>query len=116
MSRTRMSNIYGNLELLILKTLSSGEPRHGLEIAEEIRRQSKDRLTIEEGALYPALQRLQGEGLIEGEWRISEKRRRAKFYDLTPAGREELRKALMEWAEHTGAVISVLGVSWGDLR
>jgi len=107
--------LYGTLELLILKTLHGTDPMHGLSIAREIEKLSGDILQIEEGALYPALHRLMAQGLIEGEWRISEKRRRARFYTLTSAGRDELEAELGEWMAHTRAVLDVLDVTARDL-
>jgi transcriptional regulator len=100
--------MYGSVDLLILKTLSAGQPRHGLSIGEEIRSMSRGRLQIEGNALYPALHRLEEKGLIQGEWRISEKRRRAKFYVITPRGTKQLTRARKEWIRHTDAVRHVL--------
>ena len=103
------SNImYGSVDLLILKTLTFGGPRHGLAIGEEIRRLSGERLNVEGNALYPSLHRLENKGLVRGEWRISDKRRRAKFYSITPAGRRRLQRAVQEWISHTEAVRAVL--------
>jgi transcriptional regulator len=103
--------LYGTLEVLILKTLGAGDPLHGLDIARRIHELSEDVLQVEEGALYPALHRLRRQGLIEGEWRISEKRRRAKFYCLTQAGEAALRSEIENWVRHTDAVSKVLGLS-----
>jgi transcriptional regulator len=108
--------LYGTLELLIMNTLLGAEPMHGLAIAREIESQSGDVLQIEEGALYPALHRLLAQGYIEGEWRISEKRRRARFYVLTKAGEQELRVELGEWMTHTRAILGVLDVTALDLH
>jgi transcriptional regulator len=102
------------VDLLILKILGDGDPRHGLEILDGIRRNSGGYLTIEDAALYPALHRLQKEGFLKGEWRISEKRRRAKFYELTPAGQRELERAVSAWKRHTGAMCKVLEIAWGE--
>jgi PadR family transcriptional regulator PadR len=114
MSRIRGARLYGHLDLLILKVLGRGEPLHGLAIAEGIQQASGGALSIEEGALYPALHRLQKAGLIEGEWRVSTKRYRARFYDLTPKGRRELARALAEWTRHMQAVGRVLEVAWEE--
>jgi transcriptional regulator len=114
MSRIMARNLYGTVDLLILKTLSVSGPRHGLAILDEIRRNSSDYLLIDDAALYPALHRLQKEGLLTGEWRISDKRRRAKFYKLTPAGRRELKRAVAAWKQHTVAVCQVLEIAWGE--
>ncbi len=104
-------SLYGTLEVMILRTLRSASPLHGLEIAKEIQRISKNVLNIEEGALYPALHRLTRQGLIEGEWRISDKRRRARFYDITSEGSKALRQEIKQWVKHTDAVNKVLGLT-----
>ncbi len=106
--------MYGSVDLLILKTLSLNGPRHGLEISEAIERFSGNELKIEGNALYPSLHRLEGKGLIRGEWRISEKGRRAKFYALTPAGKKRLKKGMTEWIRHTDAVRLVFDIAGGD--
>jgi len=115
MTRIRGGRLYGHLDLLILRVLGRGGPLHGLAIADGIQQASEGELTIEEGALYPALHRLQRAGLIEGEWRVSTKRYRARFYDLTPKGRRELARALAEWTRHTRAVGRVLGIAGEEL-
>ena len=102
--------IYGTLDALVLQTLEADGPLHGLEIARLIERRSEDVLRIDEGALYPALHRLQKRGLIEGEWQISEKRRRARFYQITDPGRVALRAEVEDWKKHTAAVEKVLGI------
>ncbi len=102
--------LYGTLEMMILKTLADGGPLHGLQIATLIKERSEDLLKVEEGALYPALHRLKRQELIEGEWRISDKRRRARFYDLTPRGHVALEAELATWSRHARAVNKVLGV------
>ncbi len=107
--------MYGSVDLLILKTLTFGGPMHGLAIGEEIRKLSRDRLQIEGNALYPSLHRLEGKGLLKGEWRISEKGRRARFYVLTTAGQKCLRKDMKEWISHTDAVRYVLELAAGEV-
>jgi PadR family transcriptional regulator, regulatory protein PadR len=79
----------GTLEMLILKTLTR-QQLHGYGIAQRIRQTSDDVLTIEEGSLYPALQRLELKGWVTSEWKMTEMNRRARFYELTTAGREQL--------------------------
>jgi transcriptional regulator len=101
--------LYGTLEVLILKSLVAG-PAHGLDVARRIRERSLEVLKVEEGALYPALHRLERLSLVAGVWRISEKGRRARFYDLTAAGRTELAAEIRRWHRHTEAVGRVLGV------
>ena len=79
----------GTLDMMILKTLTRG-PKHGYGIASSIKRASDDVLTVEEGSLYPALQRLLLQGWVRAEWRSTETNRRARFYTLTVAGRKQL--------------------------
>src|SRR5450631_1441670 len=79
----------GTLDMLVLKTLTRGY-LHGYAIAQLIQQLSEDILQVEEGSLYPALQRLELNGWIEGEWGLSANNRRARFYKLTPAGRKQL--------------------------
>jgi transcriptional regulator len=88
----------GSLELLILKAVSWG-PRHGYAIGQWLRQTTGDSITVQEGALYPALHRLERRGLLEEEWGISETNREAKFYRLTPAGRRHLKNELTRWQE-----------------
>jgi transcriptional regulator len=94
------SDLYtGSLELLILKAVSWG-PRHGYAIGQWIRQTTSDVLTVQEGALYPALHRLERRGLLAEEWGLSETNREAKFYQLTPAGRKHLKNELTRWQEY----------------
>lgn len=95
--------IHGTLDLLILKTLSL-EPKHGWAIAKRIEQVSEDVLQITQGALYPALHRLEQQGWIRSEWRPSETGREAKFYFLTRAGRTQLEKELAQWERLSSAV------------
>ena len=97
----------GTLDMLILKTLSRG-PLHGYGIAQFIQRASSDVLKVEEGALYPALHRLERKGLLEEEWRLTETNRQAKFYTLTATGRKHLRAEAARWSEYSHAVSTVL--------
>jgi len=98
----------GTLHLLILKTLAGGIEMHGFEIAEAIERRSDDVLTVEEGSLYPALQRLLAKGWIEGEWSTTASNRRARYYRLTRAGRRRLETELSQFHRITGALVRVL--------
>lgn len=111
MPPTRSSALYGNLNLLILKSLEDG-PRHGLAVARDIRAASEDALRIEEGALYPALHRLEAEGLVKASWGASETNRRAKYYALTAAGRRALVRERESWIRHALAMSRVLELSW----
>ena len=97
----------GTLEMLILKALNRG-PMHGYGIAELIQQGSDDVLRVEEGALYPALHRLELGGLLDAEWGVSEKKRRAKFYRLNAAGRERLAEETASWNRLAGAVARVM--------
>ena len=91
----------GTLDLLILKAVSLG-PKHGYGVLLRIEQISGNALTIEQGALYPALFRLEARGLLASEWGVSENNRRAKYYRLTPAGRRRLREATEEWDRTDG--------------
>jgi len=99
--------IQGTLDLLILKTLSR-EPKHGWAIAKRIEELSAEALQITQGALYPALHRLEQQGWIRGRWRTTETGREAKFYELTKAGRAQLEKELSQWARLSNAVALVI--------
>jgi transcriptional regulator len=110
MPNSEASPLYGNLNLLILYTLQAGR-QHGLAIARAIRESSDDVLHIEEGALYPALHRLERDGYLGAEWGASENNRRAKYYRLTAAGRRLLARELEAWIRHTRAVSKVLDVA-----
>ena len=99
--------LQGTLDVLVLKTLSWG-PRHGYAIARWIRDTTDDVLRIEEGALYPALHRMQKRGWIEAEWGLSENNRRAKYYQLTTRGRQQLRAESVTWSRYSTAVSKVL--------
>ena len=92
------------LDMLILKTLSRGE-KHGYDIAEYLQETSDEVLRVEEGALYPALHRLEVRGLLTAEWGVSDNNRRAKFYSLTRAGRRQLEKEAQNW-EQTTAILA----------
>jgi transcriptional regulator len=99
--------IQGTLDLLILKALSV-EPMHGWGIAQRLERVSSEALQIQQGSLYPALHRLEQQGWIESEWRETENRRRAKYYLLTPSGKEQFAKELANWQRLSGAIGLVL--------
>jgi len=97
----------GTLDLFILKTLSWG-PMHGLAVLQWIERTTKQRLQIEEGALYPALHRLEDKGWLDAEWGHTEAGRRAKFYRLTAAGRRQLTSELAKWNRYSEAVALII--------
>jgi len=95
--------IRGTLDLLVLKTLSWG-PMHGLAVLQWIERSTRQRLQVEEGALYPALHRMEDKGWLDAEWGHTDVGRRAKFYRLTTAGRRQLNAELSKWARYSEAV------------
>jgi PadR family transcriptional regulator len=99
--------IQGTLDLLILKTISV-EPKHGWAIAKRIQQVSNDVLQVTQGALYPALHRLEQHGWIEAEWRATDTGREAKFYALTKAGAAQLEKELTQWERLSNAVALVI--------
>jgi PadR family transcriptional regulator, regulatory protein PadR len=98
----------GTLDLLILKAVSLG-PLHGYGILLRIEQISRRALLIEQGALYPALYRLVQQGLLKPSWGTSDNNRRAKFYELTPAGRKRLREETVGWNRLVAAIASALG-------
>jgi transcriptional regulator len=99
--------IRGTLDLLVLKTLSWG-PMHGLAVLRWIQQATHEELQIEEGALYPALHRMEEKGWLEAEWGYSERNRKAKFYRLTPLGRKQLAAELSKWSRYSNVVELVL--------
>jgi transcriptional regulator len=99
--------LQGTLDLLILKTLGWGST-HGYGIARWIQQVTADVLRIEEGSLYPALHRLEKRGLISSHWGLSENNRRAKYYELTPRGRQAFRAESSTWTAFSNAVSEVL--------
>lgn len=107
--------LHGTLEVMILKTLSWG-PMHGYGIGRWIEEQGGEALNIEEGSLYPALYRLERKGWIDAEWGLSEKKRRAKYYRLTPKGRAALKAHASTWAEFAKAVARVMGSASAPAR
>jgi PadR family transcriptional regulator len=102
--------LQGTLDLLILKTIGL-EPLHGWAIAQRIRQLSNDVLLVQQGSLYPALQRLERQGWITADWGASENNRRARFYRLTAAGRRRLEKEEAAWERLAGAVTLLLRTS-----
>jgi PadR family transcriptional regulator PadR len=105
--KTRDELMPGTLEMLILKTISRGS-MHGYGIAQAIQQTSEDILRVEEGSLYPALQRMQIKGWLTSEWRMTEFNRKARFYELTPEGREQLQAEMTKFGRLTGAIWRVL--------
>jgi transcriptional regulator len=97
----------GTLDMLILKALSR-EARHGYAVAQFVQEASREVLRVEEGALYPALHRLELRGFLRSEWGTSENNRRAKYYRLTAAGRRQLEQAAADWSRIAAAVTRVM--------
>jgi transcriptional regulator len=110
MTDDRLDLPQGTLDLLILKAVSLA-PQHGWAISERIQQVSRETLQIPQGSLYPALHRLERQGLIQAEWGASENNRRAKFYELTRAGRKQLAADTESWDRLTAAVALVLRMS-----
>lgn len=102
--------IQGTLEMLVLRALTRG-PLHGYGVAEWIQQTSQQVLKVEEGALYPALHRLELRGLLRAEWGASENNRRAKFYQLTTEGKKRLQTESQRWARLSAAVAFVMQAS-----
>lgn len=104
---SRLDVLQGTLDLLILKTLALGS-MHGWGISQRIQQISEDELRVNQGSLYPALQRLETAGWIASEWGSSENNRQAKFYTLTKHGQRQLRDETAQWARMTAAVQRIL--------
>jgi len=104
----RLDLLQGTLDLLILRTLESGDPLHGWAISERIQQVSQDVLQVNQGSLYPALHRLEHQGWIKAQSGISELGRRARFYRLTSPGRKRLQVETETWAQLSAAIGRVL--------
>ena len=98
----------GTLDLLILRTLARDGEKHGYEIARAIQQRSEDVLQVEEGSLYPALQRMLIKGWVKAEWGVTGENRRARYYKLTAAGRKQLEAELSQFERVIGAVRRVI--------
>jgi transcriptional regulator len=103
----RMDVLQGTLDLLILQTLQWG-PQHGLRIAQGIRQKSEELLKIEAGSLYPALHRLEQQGWLKSEWKVTEKGQRAKYYRLSSSGKKQLAAEHGKWQRLVKAISLVL--------
>lgn len=101
--------VQGTLELLILRTLATAAPMHGFAILDWIRETTDEVLIVEDGALYPALRRMEARGWLESDWGISEKGRRARYYRLTAAGRRALAEQSSRWERYVEAVAKLAG-------
>jgi len=104
---TSLPLLQGTLDLLVLKALETGAA-HGYAVAESIRSASDAAFQIEDGALYTSLKRMQKRGLLKAEWGVSESNRRAKYYELTGRGRDELLRSRKQWDAYAAAVAKVL--------
>lgn len=100
----------GTLDLMILKALSLG-PLHGYGVVKWIRGITEDALQIEDGALYPALHRLRQRGWVTAEWGLSENNRRARYYELTEKGRQQLEQELSSWSRFAAALEKIVGAA-----
>ncbi|HYK42171.1 MAG TPA: PadR family transcriptional regulator [Thermoanaerobaculia bacterium] len=110
MTEAKSDLLQGTLDVLILKTLSPGA-MHGWGISQRIQQLSEDVLQVNQGSLYPALYRLENQGWIKAEWGVSENNRRAKFYELTRAGRRQLTEETESWERFSAAVARVLATA-----
>ncbi len=105
---SRLDLLQGTLDLLILRTLESGQGMHGWAISERIEQISQEVLRVNQGSLYPALHRLEHQGWIKAEWGVSELGRRARFYRLTASGRKQLESETEDWERLAAAIGRVL--------
>jgi len=107
MARSPLDLLQGTVDVLILKALS-WQPQHGLAVAKWIRARTAGALELDDAALYQGLHRLERKGWLSSEWGVSENNRRAKYYELTAAGRRQLRVELSAWRAYADAVFQVL--------
>jgi transcriptional regulator len=105
--RNRIELLQGTLDMLILQTLQWG-PQHGYGIAKVIRSNSGELLKVETGSLYPALHRLEKQGWVKSEWKVTEASQRAKFYRLTPAGKKQLATEHDRWTQLAAAIAGIM--------
>lgn len=107
MPRPDLDLLRGTLDLLVLRALLAG-PMHGYAIAATIKRRTDSEILVEEGALYPALHRLESRGWVSADWGFSENNRKARYYALTPAGRRQLRAQTTAWERYVAAMAKAL--------
>jgi PadR family transcriptional regulator PadR len=112
----RAGNLYGTLEMLVLKALDLTGPMHGVGVADFIGSRSDGVFKVEEGSLYPALHRLQAKGFVDWEWRQTEEGKRAKFYQISRKGQRALSSELECWVASTRAMLSLLEVPMEEVR
>jgi len=108
MEKARADQLQNTIDLLILKTLAVRGPLHGYAIVNRIQQVSEEELRVEEGSLYPALHRIESEGWVASEWKISATNRRVKLYHITAAGRKQLEREQESWARLSRAIGKVL--------
>jgi transcriptional regulator len=113
--QNRIELLQGTLDLLILQTLRFG-PQHGYGISQSLRAYSGELLQVDTGSLYPALHRLERQGWIDSEWKLSERKQRVKVYRLTAAGRTQLAVERSRWQQITQAIAGILNPSKGEGR
>ena len=116
MGTVRAGNLYGTLELLILKGLEVSGPMHGVAVADQIAARSGGLFRVEEGSLYPALHRLQAKGYVSWEWRRTEEGKRAKYYEISRSGRRALTRELKGWLQSTRAMLSILDLPLEEVK
>ena len=111
MSRSKKDILQGTLTLLVLRALDARGALHGYGLCKHIQAASSDLLRVEEGSLYPALHRMEQDGWLSSSWQVSEKGRRAKFYEITKAGKAQLASETESWQRLTRGVALVLQAS-----
>jgi transcriptional regulator len=111
MGEDRSELLQGTLDMLVLKILSF-EPLHGWGISERIQHMSSDVFQVNQGSLYPALQRLKRKGWVRSEWRMTENNRRARYHELTSAGLEQLAKEQRAWRRSSAAIEQILQMAY----
>lgn len=107
MARDTSDLLHGTLDLLVLKALAT-QPLHGFGLTKWIEQRTRDKIEIVDSALYKALHRLEDAGAIDAEWGVSENNRKAKYYSLTPKGRQMLRAEMATWKRYVSAISHVL--------
>lgn len=110
MARANLNLLQGTLDLVVLKALKTG-PAHGYQVARWVRAATDGALTVDDGALYTALHRLERRGLLRADWGATEQNRRAKFYALTANGRKELTAEMRSWTQYADAIFKVLNAT-----
>jgi PadR family transcriptional regulator, regulatory protein PadR len=115
MPKQNLNLLQGTLDLVVLKALAAG-PRHGYEVARWVRATTDGELTVDDGALYTALHRLRKRGWLAAEWGVTDQNRRAKYYALTAAGRQQLALEATSWERYAEAIFKVLSAGTTAVR